>query len=59
MEQHIARRASHTGRLAPAVLYGLNVTLWFLTGVIVEAWDLLYLILLPLLPLAVYLRRTR
>lgn len=47
------------GRWAPAAFYALNVGLWLLTAIAVEAWDLLYLVFVTLPPLALYLRQTR
>ena len=58
-EKHIAVRESLWGRWVPAILYALNVALWFLTGVVFEAWGLLYLVILTLPALALYVRQTR
>lgn len=58
-EKHIARRESLWGRWVPVVFYGLNVALWFLTGIVFEARDLLYLTVLALPALALYVWRTR
>jgi ABC-type transport system involved in cytochrome bd biosynthesis fused ATPase/permease subunit len=59
VEKHIAIRGSFLGRWAPAGFYALNVALWFLTGIVFEAWDLLYLVFVTLPALALYVRQTR
>jgi hypothetical protein len=59
MEKHIAIRGSFLGRWAPAAFYALNVALWLLTGIVFEAWDLLYLVFVTLPALALYVRQTR
>lgn len=57
--EHVAKRARFVGRWAPAAFYLLNVLLWFLTGVVFAAWDLLWLVVLTLPAIALYLRQTR
>lgn len=59
MEKHVAARSSFPGRWVPAVFYALNVALWFLAGIVFEAWDLLYLVFVTLPALALYVWRTR
>jgi hypothetical protein len=56
---HIARRETAPGRWWPVAFYSVNVILWFVTGVVAEAWGLLWLAFLPLPALALYLWRTR
>lgn len=56
--EHIARRESPLGRWLPVVFYSTNVTLWMLTSVMFQAWDLLYLGILTIPALALYLWRT-
>lgn len=56
---HVAKRASFAGRWAPAAFYLLNVLLWFLTGVVFEAWDLLRLVVLTIPAIALYVWQTR
>lgn len=59
MEKHVAARSSFPGRWVPAVFYALNVALWFLAGIVFEAWDLLYLVFVTVPALALYVWRTR
>lgn len=47
------------GRWLPVFFYVLNVILWFLTGMIFEVWDLLYLVFLTVPALALYIWQTR
>ena len=56
---HVARRSQPAGRWAPAAFYFLNVALWFATGVVFGARDLLWLVFLTFPALALYLWRTR
>lgn len=57
--EHIARRETPAGRWWPVAFYSVNVFLWFITGVVAGAWDLLWLVVLPLPALALYLWRIR
>lgn len=59
MEPRNDNRDSALRRWVPMGFYGINVALWFATGIAAEAWDLLYLVLLPLSVVAVYIWRTR
>jgi hypothetical protein len=58
-EEHIQKRETTLGRWFPFALYGINVFLWFLTGLLFGQWQLLWLAFLPLAALAVYWFRTR
>ena len=58
-EQHVARRESALGRWLPAALYSMNVSLWVLTCILFQAWDLLHLAILAIPALVLYLWRTR
>lgn len=59
VDKHIAKRESLWGRWTPVVFYSLNVALWFITGVMFEARDLLYLAVLTLPALGLFIWRTR
>lgn len=58
-EAHVAKRERPAGRWAPAAFYLLNVVLWFMTGVVFAAWDLLWLVVLTVPALMLYVWRTR
>jgi uncharacterized membrane protein len=59
LAEHVAKRERVPGRWAPLAFYVLNAMLWFLTGIISEAWDLLWLVVLTIPAIALYLWRTR
>jgi len=59
MQDHAKKRETHVGRLFPFAFYMINFALWFVTGIIAGAWDLLWLAILPLPFLILYLLRTR
>jgi len=52
------KRESRPGRWAPFGFYAVNIVTWFGIGLAAGAWDLLPLVLLPVLALALYLVRT-
>lgn len=56
---HVAKRERFAGRWAPAAFYVLNVSLWFLTGAVFGAWDLLWLAVWTVPALALYVWQTR
>jgi hypothetical protein len=56
-DDHIAKRETPTGRWVPVAFYVINLFGWTLTGAMAGAWDLLWLVVLPLLPLVIYLAR--
>jgi hypothetical protein len=56
---HITKRMTRPGRWLPAAFYAINLLGWFLTGATAGAVNLLWLVVLPLLPLGLYLARTR
>jgi len=58
-EEHVAKRRSFPGRWAPAAFYVLNVALWFLTGVVFAAWDLLWLVVLTIPAITLYVWQTQ
>ena len=55
---HIAKRETRLGRWLPAAFYTINLVGWFLTGATAAPLDLLWLVVLPVLPLALYLAKT-
>ncbi len=59
LERHVVKRESYLGRWAPVAFYVLNAILWFVTGVVFEAWDLLWLVVLTIPAIALYVRQTR
>ena len=56
---HIDKRETRPGRWLPAAFYAINLLGWFLTGAATGAVDLLWLVVLPLLPLVLYLARAK
>ena len=56
---HTAKRETPIGRRLPATFYLINLLVWFVGGAVTGAVELLWLVVLPLLPLIVYLARTR
>ena len=56
---HIGRRETRPGRWLPAAFYAINLLGWFLTGATAGAVSLVWLVVLPLLPLGLYLARTK
>jgi hypothetical protein len=58
-EAHIAKRETPTGRWVPAAFYLVNLFGWTVSAATAGAWDLLWLVVLPLVPLVMYLVRTR
>ena len=52
---HIAKRHTRLGRWLPPVFYALSLLGWLLAGIAAELWHLLWLVVLPLLPLVLYL----
>jgi hypothetical protein len=58
-DDHITKRETRIGRWVPAAFYAINLVGWFFTAATAGAWDLLWLVLIPLLPLVMYLARTR
>jgi hypothetical protein len=55
---HLNKRESRLGRWAPVGFFSVNIITWFSIGLAAGVWDLLPLVLLPLLVLALYLVRT-
>ena len=45
-EDHVSKRETPLGRWFPVVLYAVNLALWIAAGIGVEAWDLLWLVVL-------------
>lgn len=58
-EDHVRKRATPLGRWLPVLLYLGNYVLWIITGILVQAFNLLWLALFPLAALGLYLVRTR
>jgi hypothetical protein len=55
---HSTKRLSRLGRWAPVGFYSANIITWLSIGIVANKWDLLPLVLLPLLVLALYVVRT-
>jgi len=55
---HSKKRESRLGRWAPVGFYSANIVTWLGIGLAAGAWDLLPLVLLPVLALTLYLVRT-
>ena len=58
-EDHVSKRETPLGRWFPVTFYAVNLALWIATGIRVEAWDLLWLVVLALPVLGLYLWTTR
>ena len=58
-EDHVSKRETPLGRWFPVTLYAVNLALWIAAGIGVEAWDLLWLVVLALPVLSLYLWTTR
>ncbi len=56
---HVMRRDGGWGRWFPFWLFALNIASWILTALLFHQEQFLVLVLLPLIPLALYLVRTR
>jgi hypothetical protein len=56
-DDHIAKRETRAGRWVPAAFYVINLFGWCFSAAMANAWDLVWLVVLPLLPLLVYLAR--
>jgi hypothetical protein len=56
-DDHIIKRETPTGRWVPAAFYVINLFGWTLTGAMAGAWELVWLVVLPLPPLIIYLAR--
>jgi hypothetical protein len=54
---HVTKRETRAGRAVPALFYALNVVLWIVTALASGALDRLWLVVLPLIPLALYAAR--
>ena len=57
-QDHVKKRETPVGRWLPFSFYTVNFVLWFITGIMAGAWDLLWLAVLPLPSLILYLLRT-
>jgi hypothetical protein len=57
-EDHVSKRETPLGRWFPVILYAVNLALWIAAGIGVEAWDLLWLVVLALPVLGLYLWTT-
>jgi hypothetical protein len=57
-DNHTAKRETPIGRWLPATFYVINLLGWLVGGALAGAVGLLWLVVLPLLPLIVYLVRT-
>ncbi|MDD5579901.1 MAG: hypothetical protein PHY16_11565 [Methylobacter sp.] len=55
---HSEKRESRLGRWIPVGFYSANIITWLGIGLAASAWDLLPLVLLPLLAVTIYLVRT-
>ena len=53
-EDHVAKRNSPLGRWLPPVFYAFSLLGWLLAGISAWLWHLLWLVVLPLLPLILY-----
>ena len=58
-DDHVSKRETRMGRWVPAGFYAINLLGWFFTAAMSGAWDLLWLVLVPLLPLVMYRARLR
>jgi hypothetical protein len=58
-EDHVSKRETPLGRWFPVILYVVNLVLWIAPGIRVEAWDLLWLVVVALPALGLYLGTTR
>ncbi len=58
-QDHATKRVTRSGRWWPVGLYGANLVLSMITVLVAEAWDLLWLALLPVPALGLYLYRTK
>jgi len=58
-KDHVYLLQTPLGRWFPAVFYSVNLGLWILTAIVVRAWDLLFLAILPVPALVLYIVRTR
>jgi hypothetical protein len=58
-EDHVSKRETRLGRWFPVILYAANLAFWIAAGIGVEAWDLLWLVVLALPVLGLYLWTTR
>lgn len=54
----VKKMETPAGRWLPFAFYTVNFLLWFVTGIMAGAWDLLWLAILPLPALILYLLRT-
>ena len=57
-EDHVSKRETPLGRWFPVILYAVNLALWIAAGIRVEAWDLLWLVVLAFPVLGLYLWTT-
>jgi hypothetical protein len=57
-QDHVKKRETPVGRWLPFAFYTVNFVMWFVTGIMTGAWDLLWLAILPLPALILYLLRT-
>jgi hypothetical protein len=58
-EDHVSKRETPLGRWFAVILYAVNLALWIAAGIGVEAWNLLWLVVLALPVLGLYLWTTR
>jgi hypothetical protein len=58
-DAHVGKRETPGGRWLPAAFYAINLSGWVVSGVMAGAVDLVWLVVLPLLPWVLYLARTR
>lgn len=56
---HVLRRESSWGRWFPFGLFALNIVSWIVTALLFHQERFLALVLLPLVPLVLYVARTR
>ena len=56
-DAHVAKRETPVGRWVPVAFYAVNLLGWVMSAATASAWDLVWLVVLPLVPLVVYLVR--
>ena len=58
LQDHVKKRETSIGRWLPFSFHMVNFMLWFVTGIMVGAWDLLWLGVLALPSIVLYILRT-
>jgi hypothetical protein len=58
MNNNPLKRESAPGRWLPLAFYSANIITWFIIGCVAGAWDLLFLVFLPIPTLILYIIRT-